>query len=88
MSSQHQHLSITAKGLREEVLLLKNELLSHGNCDDSLIQQYLANQARMVGNGVLNQHQYQQEHEHGRCSFSSSRLPSSTPSPRALNGGR
>lgn len=85
MSSQHQQLSMTVKGLREEVLLLKNELLLHGNCNDSLIQQYLANQARMVGNGVLHQHQPQHQHQRGRGSSS---LPTSTPSPRGLNGGR
>lgn len=49
MSNEHRELSATARGLRDEVLLLKNELLAHGNCDDASIQQYLTNQARMVG---------------------------------------
>lgn len=52
MGSEHRELSATARGLRDEVLLLKNELLAHGNCGDPLIQRYLANQARMVGAGV------------------------------------
>lgn len=51
MSTEHRELSATARGLRDEVLQLKNVLLAHGNCDDSLIQQYLTNQARMVGGG-------------------------------------
>ncbi|KAL1859029.1 hypothetical protein Daus18300_009667 [Diaporthe australafricana] len=53
MSSEHQELALTAKGLRDEVLTLKNQLLMHGNCDDDVIQQYLANTARMVGSGVM-----------------------------------
>lgn len=52
MSTEHRELSATARGLRDEVLLLKNELLAHGNCDDVLIQQYLTNQARMVGSAA------------------------------------
>ncbi|KAG6355117.1 hypothetical protein INS49_004198 [Diaporthe citri] len=67
MSSEHRELSATARGLRDEVLLLKNELLAHGNCDDSLIQQYHTNQARMVGNGAAvlqHQHQHRQRQHH------------------------
>lgn len=53
MGAEHHALTQTARSLREEVLSLKNQLLMHGNCDDDLIQQYLANSARMVGSGVL-----------------------------------
>lgn len=63
LSSEHQRLSATARGLRDEVLQLKNAVLAHGNCDDSLIQQYLTNQARMVGGGAAPQQQ-QQHHHH------------------------
>lgn len=48
LGSEHRELSATARGLRDEVLLLKNELLAHGNCDDCPIQEYLFNQARVV----------------------------------------
>ncbi|KAK7732299.1 hypothetical protein SLS53_008590 [Cytospora paraplurivora] len=51
LSDEHEQLSQTARGLREEVLALKNALLVHGHCDDEVIQQYLANSARLVGNG-------------------------------------
>lgn len=66
MGSEHRELSATARGLRDEVLLLKNELLAHGNCDDSLIQQYLTYQARLVGAGgpVLDRHQQHQRYQH------------------------
>lgn len=60
MSSAHQALAATARGLRDEVLLLKNEVLAHGNCDDTLIQQYLTAQARKVGENAL---QVQQDHD-------------------------
>lgn len=53
MGAEHQALTQTCRTLREEVLSLKNQLLMHGNCDDDLIQQYLANSARLVGSGVL-----------------------------------
>lgn len=70
MSSEHQALSATARGLRDEVLLLKNELLAHGNCDDTLIQQYLTNQARMVGSSAMQQvpqsHHHHQQHNQRR----------------------
>ncbi|KAI3399116.1 hypothetical protein diail_7695 [Diaporthe ilicicola] len=62
MSSENRLLSATVKRLRDEVLLLKNELLSHGNCGDALIQQYLTSQARMVGRGgALQQQQRKQQ---------------------------
>jgi hypothetical protein len=75
MSSEHQELSATARGLRDEVLRLKNELLSHGSCDDTLIQQYLTNQARMIGGGgdggggrMHNRHQqHRHQHQRGGC---------------------
>ncbi|ROW15696.1 hypothetical protein VPNG_02193 [Cytospora leucostoma] len=51
LSDEHEQLSQTARGLREEVLALKNALLVHGHCEDEVIQQYLANSARLVGNG-------------------------------------
>ncbi|KAG8162429.1 hypothetical protein KVR01_008194 [Diaporthe batatas] len=58
--SEHRELSATARSLQDEVLGLKTELLAHGNCDDALIQQYLMNQARRVGQGVATaQHQRQ-----------------------------
>lgn len=68
MSAENHELCATARGLRDEVLALKNALLAHGNCDDKLIQQYLTNQARRVGYGQaqqvdharLYQHQHQQ----------------------------
>lgn len=53
MGAEHEALTRTARSLREEVLSLKNQLLMHGNCDDDLIQQYLANSARLVGSGVM-----------------------------------
>lgn len=53
MGAEHEELTRTARSLRDEVLLLKNELLMHGNCDDDVIQQYLANSARMVGRGAV-----------------------------------
>lgn len=49
VNSQHTELSATARGLREEVLALKNEVLAHGNCECPHIQQYLANAARNIG---------------------------------------
>lgn len=63
MSTEHRELSATARGLRDEVLWLKNELLAHGNCDDHLIQQYLTGQAVLVGSGkIQSQHQHQHHH--------------------------
>lgn len=53
MGAEHHALTQTARSLRDEVLQLKNQLLMHGNCDDEVIQQYLANSARLVGSGVL-----------------------------------
>lgn len=61
MSAENRELSATARGLRDEVLRLKNELLSHANCDDDLIQRYLTNQARMVGGGGAVAQQQQQQ---------------------------
>jgi hypothetical protein len=72
MSPEHRELSATARGLRDEVLMLKNALLAHGICDDSLIQQYLTGQACKVGSGsgtMPIQHQHQHQHQsHGRHS--------------------
>jgi len=51
MYTEHYQLSTTVTGLREEVLILKNELLKHGNCDCEVIQQYLTNAAKNIGNG-------------------------------------
>ena len=71
MSSAHQELSATARGLRDEVLQLKTALLAHGNCGDSLIHQYLINQARRVGYGTAQrlrlQHQQRQGCGHGHA---------------------
>ncbi|KAH8753306.1 hypothetical protein F5883DRAFT_432404 [Diaporthe sp. PMI_573] len=64
MSSAHLELSATARDLRDEVLQLKTALLAHGNCDDSLIQQYLINQARRVGYGTAQRLQLQHQHQH------------------------
>ena len=64
MSSAHQELSVTARDLRNEVLQLKTALLAHGNCDDSLIQQYLINQARRVGYGTAQRLQLQHQQQH------------------------
>lgn len=62
MSTENRELSATARGLRDEVLRLKNALLSHANCDDDLIQRYLTNQARMVGGGAGVAHQQKIQH--------------------------
>ncbi|KAH8754869.1 hypothetical protein F5883DRAFT_650346 [Diaporthe sp. PMI_573] len=52
MCTEHYRLSTTVTGLREEVLMLKNELLKHGNCDCEIIQQYLTNAAKKIANGT------------------------------------
>lgn len=65
MSTEHRELSAVARVLRDEVLMLKNELLAHGSCDDDLIQQYLTAQARRVGYGTAqSQAQQQQQQQH------------------------
>lgn len=66
MSSENRELSAVARGLRDEVLMLKHQLLAHGACDDDLIQRYLANQARRVGygsSGYSSSSQQQQQHQ-------------------------
>ncbi|KAK2596579.1 hypothetical protein N8I77_013461 [Diaporthe amygdali] len=96
MREQHEQLSMTARNLRDEVLRLKNELLTHGKCNDTLIQQYLINQARMVGvgNSVLHHNQQQQRgslsglNSLGSGSSSISNLSPSMPSPPDLIGAR
>ncbi|KAJ4415495.1 hypothetical protein N0V82_007297 [Gnomoniopsis sp. IMI 355080] len=50
-SLEHMELSKTVADLREEVLALKNQLLLHGNCNCDVIQQYLRNAARSIGEG-------------------------------------
>lgn len=67
LRSENRELSATARGLRDEVLKLKNELLAHGNCDDPLIQQYLTSQARKVGYGAAQQAQEAQKRLHQQC---------------------
>lgn len=52
MEWQHQELSAQASSLQDEVLLLKNELLMHGNCDCEAIQRYLTNAANSIGSGM------------------------------------
>ncbi|KAH8747729.1 hypothetical protein F5883DRAFT_583369 [Diaporthe sp. PMI_573] len=52
MCTKHYQLSTAVMGLREEVLMLKSELLKHGNCDCKVIQQYLTNAAKSVGTGM------------------------------------
>ncbi|KAK7696976.1 hypothetical protein SLS64_014032 [Diaporthe eres] len=47
-SERHQELSTTFRGLQDEVLALKSELLQHGNCDDHIIQGYLNKTARQL----------------------------------------
>jgi hypothetical protein len=52
MCTEHYRLSTTVTGLREEVLMLKKELLKHGKCDCEIIQQYLTNAAKKIANGT------------------------------------
>lgn len=47
-SLKHKTLSETVKGLQEEVLALKSELLMHANCNNFNIQTYLEQRARQV----------------------------------------
>ena len=47
-SLKHTELSELVRGLQEEVLTLKGELLLHGNCNDHIIQAYLEQRARQV----------------------------------------
>lgn len=53
---EHMKLSRTVAELRGQVLALKNELLLHGNCDCEVIQQYLRNAARIIGEAALANH--------------------------------
>lgn len=64
LRSENRELSAAARGLRDEVLKLKNELLAHGKCDDPLIQQYLTSQARRVGYGAAQQAQQAEQRLH------------------------
>lgn len=50
-SMEHMELSKTVADLRGEVLALKNQLLLHGNCECDVIQKYLRNAARNIGEG-------------------------------------
>lgn len=49
VSLEHMELSKTVTDLRGEVLALKNQLLLHGNCNCEVIQKYLRNAARTIG---------------------------------------
>lgn len=51
MTLEHMELSKTVSELRREVLILKNELLLHSDCDCDFIQQYLKDAARSIGGG-------------------------------------
>lgn len=51
---EHIELSKTVTELRGQVLALKNELLLHGNCNCDVIQKYLKNAARSIGEGSPN----------------------------------
>ncbi|KAL1873182.1 hypothetical protein Daus18300_004001 [Diaporthe australafricana] len=53
-SLRHQQLMASFRALQAEVFALKSELLLHGNCNDSFIQDYLKNTARSltVGSGA------------------------------------
>lgn len=52
VSLEHMELSKTVTELRGEVLALKNQLLLHGTCDCDVIQKYLRNAARSIGEGA------------------------------------
>jgi hypothetical protein len=45
LQDRHKELSASCNELRETVFQLKLELLRHGNCDCTLIQQYIASEA-------------------------------------------
>jgi hypothetical protein len=46
LRSRNRQLVADAAELRDQVLELKNQILSHGACDSPLIKDYLANEAR------------------------------------------
>lgn len=46
LRSRNRQLAANAAELRDQVLELKSEILSHGACDSQLINDYLANEAK------------------------------------------
>ncbi|KAI0016240.1 hypothetical protein F4780DRAFT_783449 [Xylariomycetidae sp. FL0641] len=48
LAQQHDLLATHVGQLREEILLLKNEILAHANCDCDSIQNYISQAARKL----------------------------------------
>ena len=48
LTEQNRFLSEHAHLLKNEVLGLRTEILNHGNCDDELIQNYIADTAKKL----------------------------------------
>lgn len=51
-SERHAELSRTVAGLKDEIYVLRNQLLMHTDCDCIMIQKYLANTARDLANAM------------------------------------
>lgn len=51
-SERHAELSRAVAGLKDEVYVLRNQLLMHTDCDCTMIHKYLANTARDLANGM------------------------------------
>ncbi|KAJ9129475.1 hypothetical protein NKR23_g12526 [Pleurostoma richardsiae] len=51
VSEKHDMLSVHHAQLQNEVLLLKMEILRHGECDCPLIREYIANTALLISQG-------------------------------------
>lgn len=48
LAEQNKVLTAHVGHLKNEVLGLKNEILNHGNCEDQLIQHYIAESAKKL----------------------------------------
>lgn len=48
LAEKNRFLSAHVDHLKDEVLGLKSEILNHGNCDDELIQNYIAKSAKKL----------------------------------------
>lgn len=51
-SERHAALADLAAGLKDEVYMLRNQLLLHTNCQCTLIRQYLENTAKALASGI------------------------------------
>ncbi|KAJ3031508.1 hypothetical protein HDV00_008259 [Rhizophlyctis rosea] len=67
ISAKNRHLQMVVHGLKEEILVLKNQLLLHRNCECNVIQQYISSSsqfAQQVGQGMMGGGGHHHGHQH------------------------